>query len=338
MSIYCWQDYISLNTDLVYITTEEEADNHWNTEGSFQIRLCNRSQLEVTNEFGCEVICFIPYYYYLHVNNLLFDNKITTYKGMECFYYFMNTENIIIKEDTRRWVCPAHRPLLVNNNEHLNHFNREFWLPPPYKNIFKNDTFVFEKPLLIIHNKYNIEWGYDPINYININTLDILFNTLKEKYQIIYIRPHGGGIPNYSYDENQMVDVFGDYELINEKYRDDVIPFIQLLEEYNTYTYNELLLRIYANCDNYICVQGGGSFLISYFFKKMIILHIRGPEFEDSINAYEGWFKEVYSEDTHELFVCRDNESLQEKIDVFLNDVTPEQVDPEYESLQEKKM
>jgi hypothetical protein len=317
MSIYHWQDYILLNKDLVDITTEEKADHHWNTEGIFQMRLCNRYQLEVTNEFGNEVICYIPYYYYLYSKNLLFDNKITTYKGMECYYYFMNSENIIIKEDIRHWICPAQRPLLVNNNEHVNQFNSDFWLPPPYKSIFRNDIFLFEKPLLIIHNKYNKEWGLNPFNYINIDTLDILFNTLKEKYQIIYIRPQGGSIKNYSYDENQIIDEFGDYDLINTKYRDVVIPFIGLLEEYNSYTYNELLLRIYANCDNYICVQGGGSYLISYFFKKMVILHIRGPETEDGRNSYDGWFKEVYKEDTHELFICKNNESLLQQVDVF---------------------
>jgi len=317
MSIYLWQDYIVLNKDLVDIITEEEADHHWNTEGSVQMRLCNRSQLEVTNEFGNEVICYIPYYYYLHSKNLLFDNKITTYKGMECFYYFMNSENIIIKEDIRHWYAPPLRPLLVNNNEHVNHFNMDFWIPPPYKIIYKNDIFVFEKPLLIIHNKYNVEWDLEPFNYINIDTLDILFNTLKEKYQIVYIRPHGGGIPNYSYDANQMIDEFGDYDLIHAKHREEIIPFIGLLEEYKSYTYNELLLRIYANCDNYICVQGGGSYLISYFFKKMVLLHIRGPELEDGRSSYDGWFKEVNIEDTHELLVCHDNESLLQQ-DIFI--------------------
>ena len=64
------------------------------------MRLCNKKQLEVINEFSNELLLYIPYYYYLYNNNLLFDNKIITYKGMKPLYYFINTDNIIEKEET----------------------------------------------------------------------------------------------------------------------------------------------------------------------------------------------------------------------------------------------
>jgi hypothetical protein len=32
------------------------------------------------------------------------------------------------------------------------------WLEVPYKEHFKNDVYVYDKPMLMIANRYNMEW------------------------------------------------------------------------------------------------------------------------------------------------------------------------------------
>jgi hypothetical protein len=91
MNYFIWSDYIELNKDLTNIKTKKDAEKHWNTIGMKQMRLCNKLQLNVINEFGNEIVLYIPYYYYLYSNNLLFDNKITTYKVMKPFNCFLDT-------------------------------------------------------------------------------------------------------------------------------------------------------------------------------------------------------------------------------------------------------
>ncbi|AYV76704.1 MAG: hypothetical protein Terrestrivirus12_7 [Terrestrivirus sp.] len=294
-SLFNWKDYVKLNPDINYCKNDdnisEEAEEHWKNIGSIKMRLCNKKQLEVVNEFGNEIVLYIPYYYYLHKNGLLFDNKIITYKGMKPFYYFMKPENIIEKNESRKWITPKERFLIANNDEHVKEFDKRYWLAPPYKQVYKNDIFKYDKPLLIIHNKYNIEWHLLPINFIKESILDKILSRLVDKYQIVYIRPSNKknilNTKGYSEDSNMITEDLKDFELIKSKYSDKVIIFDDLLEKHD-YSYNELKLMIYANCDNYVCTQGGGSHFTTYFFEKMSILHINGDEL--GCGAYDGWY------------------------------------------------
>ena len=220
-NLFKWQDYLELNKDLHNLTSEEDANKHWNDIGYKQMRLCNKIQLNVVNEFSAELILYTTYYYYLYKNNLLFDNKIISYKGMKPFYYFLDSDMLIEKEVIRWWTPYWSNPLLINMNEHVKYFNKTYWMPPPYKCIYKNDIVKFDKPILVIHNKYNIEWSDKPINFIEIDTLRYIFNKLKDTYQIVYIRPTNQKTDkNYSLDHNTIIDDFPDYTLIESEFKD----------------------------------------------------------------------------------------------------------------------
>lgn len=315
MDIFQWNDYIQLNPD-INIQFETEAKKHWEEIGSKQLRLCNKNQLYVRNEFGNELILYIPYYYYLYVNNLLFDNKISTYFGMKPYYYFMKSENIVERKEERIYTSPKDNFLLVNNLDYLVHFNRKFWMPPPYISVYKNDIFTYDKPLLIIHNKYNVEWDIKPFNYIDIATLDKILSLLIHKYQIIYIRPNN--IKNkltdkgFSIDQNLILDDFEDYNLISQKYNTNVILFDDLLNQHE-FSYNELILRLFSNCVNYISVQGGNSYLVSYFAKNMAIYHKVCEMVTKDNNIYNGWFNYV-NEYTKNISVADDYDIFIENI------------------------
>jgi len=287
-NIFIWQDYIELNADLD-IKTEIEAKEHWNNIGFNQLRLCNKKQLIVRNEFGNELVLFIPYYYYLYINNLLFDNKIYTYFGMRPYYFFVKPENIIERNEIRSYTHPGNNFLLINNSDYVMHFNKKFWIPPPYISIYKNNIVEHDKPLLIIHNKYNIEWDIMAYNYIDVQTLDKILSLLVDKYQIIYIRQSNNVInKGFSIDSNAVLNDLEDYQLIKQKYS-NVLLFNDILEK-NNYSYNELVVKVFSDCTDYISVQGGNSYLISYFAKKMAIYHKVGGEIGSNYNAYEGWF------------------------------------------------
>lgn len=316
-TLFNWQDYIELNKDLHNISSQEDAINHWTNTGYAQMRLCNKRQLHVVNEFGCEIILYISYYYYLHTHNLLFNNKIITYKGMKPFYYFLDSDTLIERAENRVWSHPSNNPLIVNDLEHVKYLDFRFWVPPPYKSIYKNNILIFNKPLLVVHNKHTIEWRIKPENFIDCNTLKYIFDTLKDTYQIVYIRPTNKKIDeNYSIDHNLFIDELLDYDMIENDYKNSVLTITDILNQYN-YIYNELLLMLYSNCTNYISVQGGTSHFISFFYNKMVLLHKCGREL--ICGAYDGWYKETNAEEINkQLIVCDSYDEIKNNLNIFL--------------------
>ena len=284
------------------------------------MRLCNKQQLEVINEFSNELLLYIPYYYYLYSNNLLFDNKIITYNGMKPLYYFIDSNNLIEKKRRRRNIPPLNRALLVNKDGNVKNLDKKYWIPPPYKSIYKNNLIKFNKPILVLHNKYNIEWNKTYINFIDVETLQHIFNELKDKFQIIYIRPSNKiKHETYSYDLNEsfISDELKDYELIDNEFSDTVIKFDDLIKQYN-YIYNELLFMLYSNCENFISNQGGGSLVMSFFFTKMLIFHKSGGgELKSGAYNNDGWFHDTNKEENKILKICRNYDEIKNNLNIF---------------------
>ena len=154
-------------------------------KGDFEVVLGNQSKISLDTkcEFGYELQLLIPYAYYLHKNNLL--EKTTSCKFTNELYYFSKNHEQL--HNLRISVMEIKN--IPNPCPHVEELNYDKYIPPPYKLIYKNDFFVYDKPLLIIHNKFNDEWGMGPINFIDVDTLAKIFNLLNNKYTIIYIRP-----------------------------------------------------------------------------------------------------------------------------------------------------
>jgi hypothetical protein len=306
MDFFNWQDYIEMNDDLKHLNSEKEAVEHWNKIGIEQMRLCNKKQLDVICEFGREINVFIPFYYYLYKNNLLFNNKIYTYKGMKSLYYFLDENQIIEKNENRTCNIPSQNYMPPNNRFINKNFGKNFWIPPNYKEFYKNDKYLYSKPILIIHNKYNYEWEQLPINYINIKLLDKIFDKLHDKWQIIYIRPtklNKLANKSFSHDHNDIIEKFKDFELIKNKYKNKVINFNDLLDE--EIEYNKLKLMIYSNCDNFINVQGGSCNFTSYFIGNLVVLHKKGSEKE--LEMYDNFYYN-YNKNENKKIISSDND------------------------------
>jgi hypothetical protein len=171
------------------------------------------------------------------------------------------------------------------------------WNPPPYKERYRNDRFVWNKPICVISNKYSTEWGKSPVNYLSLEVLEEIFYLLKDKYQIIYNRPGGKDIPA----DHQNIVPLGDYELIGDKFS-DIVTTQQLFNDNKDLTFNTLQLMLFANCNRFISVQGGGCILASYFGGMNIIYAKAGREL--AAGTYKNWYNklsgcEVYHTDNY---------------------------------------
>ena len=210
--------------------------------------------IDLRPEFGLEIALGIPYSYWLHQRGEL--EKVITCKGMKPFYYFCDDVEEVYEQRTidnsaagldslpNNWI--HHNAVAMFGESHGDLTEKERiksngvldygkWIPPKYKEHYKNDEIIFEKPIIVVSNRYNIEHGNPPIGYFDIPVLYEIFNYLTERgYVVIYKRPRNIEFPldqnemnalAHGYD-NIVADVDGvglitDYDLAG--YYDDVI-------------------------------------------------------------------------------------------------------------------
>lgn len=234
-------------------------------------------------EFGYELIMVLPYAYYLHTNNIPF--KVKTCKGMESFYYFLSKEQIEIKYLKRRGSLPAGTYL---KTIHFNSLDKTEWLMPPFVDKFSRDIKFktkFKKEVLVISNKFTSEWGHNPVNFLPLEVLDVLFEGLTKLYTVVYNRPLSKNIT-----EDHSVNMeLGDYELISQKYP----QVVNLNDLYHSedLDFNTLQLALGASTRNFISVQGGNSILNSLFGGTNLVFARKGSELTH--NSFKGWYGEL---------------------------------------------
>ncbi len=239
-------------------------------------------KLNINGELGYELVLAAPFAYYQYLQGNILD--ITNAKDTSCFYPFANVNEeynyrnpgLTLSLDDN--ILPE---FSMVDSFHTPKLNTDKWCPPPYSSIYKNDYFRFEKPLLIISNKYNIEWSQNPINYLDLDTLDTLFKLYSNDYQIVYNRPLAQDITN----DNSEVLEFNDHEFIKINH-----PEIKLIQDLQieSLTFNQLQMSLYANATKFISTQGGNSVLASYFGGTNIIFAKEGEEITN--NSYNNWF------------------------------------------------
>jgi len=245
-----------------------------------------RNVTDYNGEFGYELALVLPYAYYLHKNgNLL---KTISSKHTACLYYFSNNHEE--KYDKRKFVIPRGVP---NKVLHVKHLDYSKWIPPPLKDIYKNNYFTYEKKICIIHNKFNQEWRGKPVNYIDIITLEKIFNLLHKKYFIVYLRPK-----NIIRDDCEIYSLNGEEDLLTKyNIKTGTSLYNETKTKYNIKDMNHFQLLLHSNCSNFISVQGGSSYLASYFGGINIIFAKKGGELSN--NSYDGFFKRFSNCDIH---------------------------------------
>ena len=265
--------------------------------------------VDTNPEFGIELVLTLPYVYWLHENNQL--EKVITSKGMKPFYYFCN--NVEEKYEYRTidngqaGLNSLPNSWIYGNKDNSKLYEKQWplwkdficeekgcgildyrkWKIPDFTSEYRNSRFLFDKPLVVVSNRYNWEHGTKPVGYFDIKCLYEIFNHLTDKgYMVVYKRPNNTEFP---IDQNEVatlhhketlsaeVDGYGtmtDYELVN--YYDDVILFDDIVKENDDLTYNEIQLQLFSNVDKFISMSGGSTLLLN-LFKKPTITYLYNP-------------------------------------------------------------
>jgi|TARA_R110000744_G_C19356834_1_gene560962 hypothetical protein len=282
-------------------------------------------------EFASELVCVIPYAYWLHQNNQL--EKVITSKGMRPFYYFC--ENVEERFDYRSFDMNQNGINDVPNNW-LHHnskavFGKDYselreeeqskvngvldysqWTPPPYKDYYNSDDFDDLKPYVVISNNFNIEAGNHiskTRRYFNLQSLSEMFFYLQEAgYNIIYKRPDN---TEFTPDQNEMLTLqnghqffeitdqgtMSDYELCD--YYDKVFNINQM--EYDDY--NEFQMKCFSNAEGFITPNGGGGDLCAQFGKPILFYIPSGKELRSGYMTNDNsYMKKLSDNEIHVVY------------------------------------
>jgi hypothetical protein len=220
-------------------------------------------------EFGPELQFVLPFAYWHYKNGTLKETR--SCHNMAEFYFFSPSHKEVfdIRSNEGNYNFEIPRVLYSHN------YNMKKWLKVPLKQMYKNSIYTFEKPILIVANRYNMEWNGPPISFLSIEMLQFIFNTLKDNYTIIYNRP---GANHITMDNSEIYEL-NELNWIKANYP-EVILMHDLYEENkgNARNFNHLQLMVYANAENFISTHGGTSVLASYFGGTNVILSKQGPE------------------------------------------------------------
>lgn len=220
-------------------------------------------------EFGPELQFVLPFAYWHYKNGTLKATRSSNFTAE--FYYFSpdHKEVFDLRSHQGNYNFEVPRILYSHN------YNMKKWLPVPLKEVYQNDIYVYEKPILIVANRYNMEWDGPPISFLSIEMLEYIFNTLKEDYTIIYNRP---GAQHITMDNSDIYEL-NEVEWIRANHP-EVILMEDLYKENKggARNFNHLQLMVYANAENFISTHGGTSVLASYFKGTNVILSKQGPE------------------------------------------------------------
>ncbi len=229
-------------------------------------------------EFGYELISALPYAYKLFKEGRLLGTESAV--DTECLYFFSPKHKI--NKDKRSWSNMPKAKNVPNIKIHKPDLDWTKFEAPPLKDTYKNDRFVFEKPIICICNRVNIEWGRDVINYFDLECLENLFKMLYKKYQIVYFNIEGR---KEFYDGVKPVSI-GDFDLAR-KYG---VVIHDLHKENKDLSFNTLQLMIMANCEAFITMNGGYSILASYMGGTNIIYSKECKEINNEVNSFYKWY------------------------------------------------
>jgi hypothetical protein len=224
-------------------------------------------------EFGYELLSSIPYSYDLYLQNKLTETESGI--DTDSLYYFSpkHTSNSI-KRDIKNTVKAKNENLpYVGIHTH----ERPELKFPPYKEHYKNNDYKWDKPTLCICNRYTTEWNKEPINYFDLEMLDWMFSKLKKIYHIVYFPVN---IP-VEFEDQEEIRKMNDID-IALKHNVNVFNYIK------GDSWNESMLKVFANCEHYITMNGGYSILASLFGGTNIIYSKKCNEL--NFNSFNRWY------------------------------------------------
>lgn len=235
--------------------------------------------IEYYGEFQQELCFVLPFAYWHWKNGTLKKTISCSYTRELYFFSPQHEEKYKIRDPLFN-----RENFSIPNMSHTLKLNQKKWLPVPLKQQYANKLFCYDKPILVVANKYNREWNDNPINFLSLDTLEQLFKLYSSKYQIIYNRPKLNLIVS---DNSEILD-FEDTGVLNDY--PSVINMARLFEQQRKLVnnFNHLQLMVYANTEHFISVHGGSAALASCFEGTNILYSTSGVEevFDEYKNVF----------------------------------------------------
>lgn len=272
--------------------------------------LREHSRLEYTGEFGAEVATFVPFAAWLKQEGHLSGCRVVTYAGMRPYYFFLDESEFEAKDEPRRWLPTSQR--YWPSNTTWTATPSPWQVCPDYRKHFQHSGRHFHRPVLFVQNKFTVEWGEGPINYVPLNSLRRLLELTAGTFDVVYSRPRGR-TAGYSYDDNTICD-YPDRAIIRQfAHVTDFEDACQTASE----DYNQAKLEVLARSHLFVAVQGGGAHLLAYFGPSLLLLlHNVGPEYP---HAYQHGPYKYLSSPPPRLLVAKDTEEFKAGIEIVGN-------------------
>ena len=252
----------------------------WLVQGSFtrlwqtRFALRDRSakpykEIACETEFGPELKHYLPYAYWHHLNGTL--KRTVSFEGTRPFYFF--SPDHVEKTGKRKYILD---PNIPNSEDHSFSYGYKRWAQVPLKATYQNALNLgFEKPLVIISNKYNREWNGYPVNFLSADVLGQIAQKLLPYYTVVYNRPG----ENLIVIDHNDVQAFDDKNFLKTNFPEVILAEEIFAENKGRVTgFNHLQLCLYAQCERFISVQGGNSVLASYFGGMNLVYQRQGHE------------------------------------------------------------
>lgn len=226
-------------------------------------------KLIFSGEFAPELQFVLPFAYWHYQNGTLESTVSSKYTKEMYFFSPDHREEFDTRSNEGNYNFEMPRILYSQD------YDMSKWVPVPLKATYRNDVYVYEKPILIIANRYNMEWDGPPVSYYSIEMLAFMLDKLKHKYQVIYNRPR----PQHITMDNSDIYDMDEFSWL-EKEHPDVILMENLFKENKgkANNFNHLQMMVYANANHFISIHGGTATLASYFGGTNLILSKKGPE------------------------------------------------------------
>lgn len=293
--------------DYKYYIRDTYVCRFWQLKYFFRDYILKKPYKEIRfdGEFGAEMQFCLPFLYWHHLNGTL--KKTASFGSTKEIYFFSpnHAEDSVIRTNEGNYNFELPRVLYSHN------YNMHKWKQVPLKAQYQNQVYVYDKPLLILANRYNTEWDGEPVSFYSVAMLDQMIIKLKQHYQIVYNRPLAQHIVN----DNSLVKDLNEFDWLKTNHP-EVLLIQDLFDknEIKANNFNHFQLCLYANCNRFISIHGGTSVLASYFGGKNIIYSTQGPE--HYFNCYQKLYPKLSGT---EIYHAKTEQEVLSYVNLYTN-------------------
>lgn len=228
----------------------------------------------------------VPLAYYHHLNGSL-DGTESNIGTKPIFFFSENHTEIAWKG--QKWGAGWWAPINNKGQYGFDFSHDKHWIPPPFKEYYqKHNILKYDKPTIVINNKWNREWD-KVYSAFDVEFITNIINSFSKKYQILYIRARGN---ESGYADCAEIFDFNDHEIL--KGFNGVITIQDILKENPSYSYNEIQFMMEATSNRHLTVAGANAIISSYFGGEVFIYTGKNnPNEERGVWRTDSWLKKL---------------------------------------------